>query len=128
MWISKKKWNETKERIKLNEILFTAKHDCLNKIENRLIKVEKDLEKANKTIYQLSIAHKEVIETEKYTDYNYMGIGVIPVEKERTVFKYIHSSDTNTVPNVTLEELARYVIDNEPIVREETINIKKEYR
>ena len=46
---------------------------------------------------------------------------------------YEHSNkelkvNTDTIPNVTLEELARYVLDNEPIVREENVKVKVEYR
>lgn len=44
---------------------------------------------------------------------------------------YKHESikvDTQTIQDITLEELARYVIDNEPIIREETIKVKTEYR
>ena len=54
---------------------------------------------------------------------------------ERDLYSHIFniqnvSTNVNTelIKNVTLEELARYVIDETPIVREETINIKKEYR
>ena len=47
------------------------------------------------------------------------------------VKRYYHSSDkasTSNIKDITFEELARLVIDHEPIVREENVKVKVEYR
>lgn len=47
-----------------------------------------------------------------------------------TYYKISHNAiniQTKEISNLTLEELARYVIDKEPIVRENTITVKKIY-
>ena len=45
--------------------------------------------------------------------------------------KYLHEYEstvnTSNIKDVTLEELARLVIDHEPIVREENVKVKVEY-
>ncbi len=47
--------------------------------------------------------------------------------------KYTYCDNTNrantsNISDITLEELARLVIDHEPIVREENVKVKVEYR
>lgn len=106
MWISKKKWN----------ILCSQVYTMEAKLFN--YKELKD------DVYKLTKIHKKETVDEPYFDYTPYGV----FEKKHKVTQYTHATSTDTIPNVTLEELARYVIDDEPIVREETINIKKEYR
>ena len=47
------------------------------------------------------------------------------------VKQYHHSAEkvsTSNISDITLEELARLVIDRKPIVREENVKVKVEYR
>lgn len=106
MWISKKKWN----------ILCSQVHTMEVKLCN--YKELKD------DVYKLTKIHKKETVDEPYFDCTPYRV----FDKKHKATQYTHATSTDTIPNVTLKELARYVIDNEPIVREETINIKKEYR
>ena len=106
MWISKKKWEALCSQVCIMEVKL-----CTYK------KLEDD-------VYKLTAIHKKETVDEPYFDCTPYGV----FEKKHKATQYTHATSTNKIPNVTLEELARYVIDNEPIVREETINIKKEYR
>ena len=108
MWISKKKWNKIEENIFL-----------MNKtIENIVFRQEviKD------ELTELEKAHKDEIYT--YVDGNRCTC---------TKRKYSHRQEevkasTSNISDITLEELARLVIDHEPIVREENVKVKVEYR
>ena len=108
MWISKKKWNKMEENIFL-----------MNKtIENIVFRQEviKD------ELTELEKAHKDDI-------YTYIDVNRCTCTKR----KYSHRKEevkasTSNIKDITLEELARLVIDHEPIVREENVKIKVEYR
>ena len=108
MWISKKKWNKIEENIFL-----------MNKtIENIVFRQEviKD------ELTELEKAHKDDI-------YTYIDVNRCTCTKR----KYSHKKEeikasTSNISDVTLEELARLVIDHEPIVREENVKVKVEYR
>ena len=108
MWISKKKWNKIEENIFL-----------MNKtIENIVFRQEviKD------ELTELEKAHKDDI-------YTYIDVNRCTCTKR----KYSHRKEevkvsTSNIKDITLEELARLVIDHEPIVREENIKVKVEYR
>ena len=107
MWISRKKWNEMEENIFL-----------MNKtIENIVFHQEV----INDELTELEKAHKSEI------------CACTCDEKNRLKRKYIHRQEeikasTSNISDVTLEELARLVIDHEPIVREENVKVKVEYR
>ena len=112
MWISKKKLNELYKRMEsiLSQNGILRAH-ILNRIET--------LENNTKELIK---AHNQFEEEEKYlSNFSY-------APRTRKVMKYNHTIDTDTIKDITLEELARYVIDNKPIVREETIKVKTEYR
>ena len=108
MWISKKKWNKIEENIFL-----------MNKtIENIVFHQEviKD------ELTELEKAHKDEI-------YTYIDVNRCTCTKR----KYSHKKEeikasTSNIKDVTLEELARFVIDHEPIIREENVKVKVEYR
>ena len=108
MWISKRKWNKIEENIFL-----------MNKtIENIVFRQEviKD------ELTELEKAHKDDI-------YTYIDVNRCTCTKR----KYSHRKEeikasTSNIKDVTLEELARLVIDHEPIVREENVKFKVEYR
>ena len=108
MWISKKKWNKIEENIFL-----------MNKtIENIVFRQEviKD------ELTELEKAHKDDI-------YTYIDVNRCTCTKR----KYSHRKEeikasTSNIKDITLEELARLVIDHEPIVREENVKVKVEYR
>ena len=108
MWISKKKWNKIEENIFL-----------MNKtIENIVFRQEviKD------ELTELEKAHKDDI-------YTYIDVNRCTCTKR----KYSHRKEeikasTSNIKDITLEELARLVIDHEPIIREENVKVKVEYR
>ena len=103
MWISKRKWTEMEDRMDIllhrDAVIFGR----LETLKDELTELEK--------------AHKDEIYT--YVDGN---------RCTRTKRKYSHKTSTNTIKDITLEELARFVIDHEPIVREENVKVKVEYR
>lgn len=35
---------------------------------------------------------------------------------------------TETIPDLTLQELAQYVINNKPLIQKENVKVRKEYR
>ena len=108
MWISKRKWNVMEDRM----VLMCDTIDRFKRSQDSL----KD------ELVELERAHKDEIYT--YVDGN---------RCTRTKRKYSHrreeiKTSTNTIKDITLEELARLVIDHEPIVREENVKVKVEYR
>ena len=118
MWISKRKWNEMEDKIDWannNSIKTITK---ITELEEKLI----NYNWLNNTVRELELAHKDEIYT--YVDGN---------RCTRTKRKYSHEQEeiktsTDTIKDITLEELARFVIDHEPIVREENVKVKVEYR
>ena len=58
---------------------------------------------------------------------NYVEVLKYLIELKKTKKEEIKTS-TNTIKDITLEELTRFVIDHEPIVREENVKVKVEYR
>ncbi len=108
MWISKRKWNEMEDK--------------MNNMLHRDAVIFERLETLKDELVELERAHKDEIYT--YVDGN---------RCTRTKRKYSHRQEeikvsTDTIKDVTLEELARLVIDHEPIVREENVKVKVEYR
>ena len=103
MWVSKRKWNEMEDRMNILLRRDTLIFERLETLHDELIELEK--------------THKDEIYT--YVDRN---------GRTRTKRKYSHKISTDTISNITLEELARFVIDHEPIVREENVKVKVEYR
>ena len=108
MWISKRKWNYMESKM----VLMCDTIDRL-KCGHDSLKDE---------LIELGRAHKDEIYT--YVDGN---------RCTRTKRKYSHRQEeiktsTSNIKDVTLEELARLVIDHEPIVREENVKVKVEYR
>ena len=103
MWVSKKKWNEMEDRMNILLRRDAVIFERLEILKDELTELEK--------------AHKDEIYT--YVDGN---------RCTRTKRKYSHKISTDTIQDITLEELARFVIDHEPIVREENVKVKVEYR
>ena len=92
-----------------NSIKTTTK---ITELEEKLI----NYNWLNNTVRELELAH--YVDGNRYT---------------RTKRKYSHRQEeikvsTDTIKDITLEELARLVIDREPIVREENVKVKVEYR
>lgn len=113
MWISKRKWNEMEEKIKMVDSLdrkFILMYDTIDRLKRSQNNIHDEL-------IELEKAHKDEIYT--YVDRN----GCTCTKR-----KYSHKISTNTIQDITLEELARFVIDHEPIIREENVKVKVEYR
>lgn len=114
MWISKKKWNEMQNEI--NNLKIDSKS-----LRTRVYNLECIIE-------NLIEAHNEIKVEKEYYDYsNLTPYNPIPELKTKMVTKYTHSSDTKTVPNVTLEELAKLVIDGTPIERKENVEMTSKF-
>lgn len=108
MWISKRKWNKMEENIFL-----------MNKTIENIVFHQEDIKDE---LTELEKAHKDEI-------YTYIDVNRCTCTKR----KYSHKKEeikasTSNIKDVTLEELARFVIDHEPIVREENVKVKVEYR
>ena len=118
MWISKRKWNEMEQNINMVDVLdgkIILMCDTIDRLKRSHDSLKDEL-------IELERAHKDEIYT--YVDGN---------RCTRTKRKYSHrqgeiKTSTNTIKDITLEELARLVIDHEPIVREENVKVKVEYR
>lgn len=103
MWISKKKWNRM----------------C-----NKVADLKYLVNQLDVTVEKLSKAHDEV-NGETLFSYN-MKTGI----RYRQDSSYTHkvpTTSTNLIPNVTLEELAKLVIDGTPIERDEKLDVKMKY-
>lgn len=106
MWISKKKWGEMRAEL-------TRQRYNIDRIYDRLEKNRTDIENL------IDAHHKYEKEELGYT------CGGFPVSfKTRLVTKYNHAIDTDEIKGITLEELARYVIDGTPIERDKTVKVK----
>ena len=119
MWISKKKWNEIGNE--LDNLSSLCAH---NEIANQ--KLRERLSDAETTIENLTKAHNEIEDEEDYLSFPDGMYGRYEMKK-RTIKKYNHTINTSTIPNVTLEELAKLVIDGEPIKRTEKIDMTTEF-
>lgn len=106
MWISKNKWNEMRA--------------VVNKLNLELTRQRDRLEKNRTDIENLIDAHHKYEKEELgYT------CGGFPVSfKTRLVTKYNHAIDTDEIKGVTLEELAKFIIDKTPIERDKTVKVK----
>jgi hypothetical protein len=113
MWISKKKWNEMCDVVNKLNFTLTSQRDNIDKIYDRLEKNRTDIENL------IDAHHKYEKEELGYT------CGGLPVSfKTRLVTKYNHAIDTNEIKGVTLEELAKFIIDKTPIERDKTVKVK----
>lgn len=119
MWISKKKWNRMCDKISEIEVSFECRDVFIKKLDARVVE-------SDGIINGLIEAHNEIEDEEEYLSFPNGMYGHYEMKKRKTK-KYNHAMDTKTIPNVTLEELAKLVIDGTPIVREQTIKVKKEY-
>lgn len=92
MWISKKKWEEMENKLIDLEV-------ALNYHKEKIMDLEDELN-------QLSLCHVRVGDS---CGRNY-------------AYQYTHKDTipTDTIPDLTLIELAQYVIDHKPIKRTET--------
>ena len=118
MWISKKKWNEIGNKLDNLSSLCTHNEIMIQRLSERLSDAET-------TIKNLIEAHNEIEDEEEYLSLN--GIYGRYEIKKRKIKKYNHTMNTSTVPNVTLEELAKLVIDGTPIERTEKVDMTTEY-
>ena len=120
MWISKRKWNEMEDKV--NDL--EKRNNQIGNLIPTLVDRTNHYEGLNKNVEKLISAHKEVEETEAC-----IRGGVKLSMFSKTSYKH-HSEtvDTSNISDITLEELARLVIDHEPIVREENVKVKVEYR
>ena len=119
MWISKHKWNEIG-----NELDNLGSRCTHNEIMIQML--SERLSDAESTIKNLTKAHNEIEEEEEYLSFPNGMYGNYEVKK-RTIKKYNHTINTSTIPNVTLEELAKIVIDGTPIKRTEKIDMTTEF-
>ena len=118
MWISKRKWNEMEQNINMVDVLDSKIILMCDTID----RLERGYDNLKDELTQLEKAHKDEIYT--YMDRN---------RCTHTKRKYSHRQEeikasTNNIQDVTLKELVRLVIDREPIVREENVKVKVEYR
>ena len=118
MWISKRKWNEMEDRVHMVDALDSKMFIMCDTID----RMERSQKSMKDEFTQLEKAHKDEIYT--YMDRN---------RCTHTKRKYSHRQEeikasTNNIQDVTLKELVRLVIDREPIVREENVKVKVEYR
>lgn len=118
MWISKRKWSKIEEKINTVDMLHRKMILMCDTIDS----LKRSRERIDNELTELEKAHKDEIYT--YVDGN---------RCTRTKRKYSHRKEevkvsTSNISDITLEELARLVIDHEPIVREENIKVKVEYR
>ena len=109
MWISKRKWNEIEEKIKMVDSVLKKEDEYLSYLSNEV----KNLRDAHITTKSTS-----------YIDNN----GVVRYSTKYKYCDHTIKASTSNISDVTLEELARFVIDHEPIVREENVKVKVEYR
>lgn len=98
MWIKRKEYEEMKNMI----IFFKQEIDDLKKL-NRT---------SNLKLNSLISCHNK-------------KTSLTPFGELETISHEIDKIYTNKVSDLTLQELAQYVIDGKPIVREETIKVKK---
>ena len=118
MWISKRKWNEMEDRVNEIDVL----EDKIILMCDTIDRLKRSHDSLKDELVELERAHKDEIYT--YVD----GNGFT-----RRKRKYSHRQEeikisTGTIKDITLEELARLVIDRETIVREENVKVKVEYR
>lgn len=122
MWISKSKWNEMCDKVSSNDVSFLTRDEYLKKLEGRLTKAEE-------MINELKLIHNETTEEVSYFDINNFMAGKSGVVNKK-VQNYSHipeSTSTKLIPKVTLEELAKLVIDGEPIKRIKKIDMTTEF-
>lgn len=99
MWISRKKWED---------------------MENKVDAYSSDIASLKYLVECLIKIHESKDEPLRYID---------PFTNDCNILFHTKSKvQTKTIPNLTLEELAQYVIDNKPIVREKNVKVRKEYR
>ena len=119
MWISKKMWNEMCTKLDNLESLCANNEITYQRLKNRLVDVEIIVENLTK-------AHNEIEDEEEYLSFPNGMYGRYEMKK-RKIKKYNHTINTSTIPDVTLEELAKLVIDGEPIKRTEKIDMTTEF-
>lgn len=116
MWISKKKLEEMCDVVNKLNAGLARQRDNIDRIYDRLEKNRTDID-------NLIDAHHKYEKEEIYYDYQSKSFS-IGGTKTRLVTKYNHAIDTDEIKGITLEELARYVIDGTPIERDETVKVK----
>ena len=109
MWISKRKWNKIEEKI--------------NMVDSALKKEGEKLSYLSNEVRKLRDAHITTKST-SFIDNN----GVVQYSTEYKYCDHTIKASTSNIKDITLEELARFVIDHVPIVREEDVKIKVVYR
>ena len=108
MWISKKKLEKIEREINVLK-RYLREYDLLENTINKLVD-----------------AHNEIEVEEEYIRYPSNPYELYTFNKRMTK-RYTHSSSTEHIPDITLEELARLVIDGTPIVRDKKIDVKMYY-
>jgi len=120
MWISKRKWNEMEDKIDVLE----KRNVQLGKLASTMVDRTNNYNELEKNVEKLISAHKKVEETDTY-----MNDGLKLAMFSKTSYEHNEpKASTSNISDITLEELARLVIDREPIVREENVKVKVEYR
>ena len=109
MWISKRKWNEMEYKIKMVDSVLKKEDEYLSYLSNEV----KSLRDAHITTKSTSCIDNN---------------GVVRYSTEYEYCDHTIKASTSNIKDVTFEELARLVIDREPIVREENVKVKVEYR
>lgn len=99
MWISRKKWEDMENKVDALADIHETQRD---RLENGLIPY--------------------FPETAEYSFHHDLDQHIINLIINNTFLT------TDTIPNLTLQELAQYVIDNKPIVREKNVKVKKVFR
>ena len=112
-------WNEIGNE--LDNLVSRCTH---NEIINQMLRER--LADTEIAIENLTKVHNEIEDEEEYLSFPNGMYGRYEMKK-RKIKKYNHATDTSTVPNVTLEELAKLVIDGTPIKRTEKIDMTTEF-
>jgi len=87
-----------------------------NEMEDRVNELEKRHNILTQSVYsKIAILNREISQVGEFARVLNMNMG-----KNSTV-------NTSNIKDITLKELARLVIDREPIVREENVKVKVEY-
>lgn len=83
----------------------------------------KRYEKMENDIFILKRNVELLLNAHKLNTYHDIGFGIREYYNHDNIFEI----QTELVPNLTLDELAKYIIDGKSIEREDTIKVKKIY-
>lgn len=112
MWIKKSEWEDMKKQV--GALKKIHNHDNETDIENGFLPC---LPKCAQYYFDHTNITNQIVK---------MMFQIIDYKLTHIVDNQLNNINTNTIPDLTLEELARYVIDGKPIKRKKEIDV--EYR